>query len=101
MIRNSLLVGLFYLFFFQPLFAQDARELVRKADARYNGETSSYSEMSMTIVRPTYQRTLAFKSWATREGDALTLITAPARERGKVFSRAATTSGTGTPRSNG
>lgn len=68
-----------------PIHAQEAKELVRKADARFNGERSSYSEMSMTIVRPTYQRSLSFKSWATREGNALTLITAPARDKGQSF----------------
>lgn len=65
--------------------AQQATDIVRKADARFNGEQSSYSEMNMTIVRPNYQRTLSFKSWATKDGKALTVITAPAREKGQSF----------------
>lgn len=83
--RLNVLISIGCFILLQPIHAQDAKELVRKADARYNGERSSYSEMSMTIIRPTYQRTLAFKSWVTREGDALTLITAPAREKGQSF----------------
>jgi outer membrane lipoprotein-sorting protein len=65
--------------------AQDAKEIVRKAEEKFNGEKSSYSEMSMTIVRPKYQRNIEFKSWSESEGDALTLITAPAKEKGQSF----------------
>jgi outer membrane lipoprotein-sorting protein len=41
--------------------------------------------MTMTIVRPTWQRTVEFKSWAKEDDYALTLITAPAREKGQTF----------------
>jgi len=36
------------------LFAQgiSATDIVRKADEKFNGEKSSYSVMSMTIIRP-------------------------------------------------
>ncbi|MDP4276783.1 MAG: outer membrane lipoprotein-sorting protein [Bacteroidota bacterium] len=67
------------------LWAQDAKEIVRKADTKYNGEKSSYSEMSMTIVRPTYKRTVEFKGWAISNGKSLTLVTAPAKEKGQTF----------------
>ena len=39
----------------------------------------------MTIVRPTWKRTIEFKSWAMEDDYALTLITAPAREKGQTF----------------
>ncbi|MCK7542268.1 MAG: outer membrane lipoprotein-sorting protein [Marinilabiliales bacterium] len=39
----------------------------------------------MTIVRPTWQRTVEFKSWSLEDDYALTLITAPAREKGQTF----------------
>jgi len=67
--------------------AQDlsASEIVRKADEKFNGEKSSYSIMSMTIVRPTWQRTIEFKSWTLGRDYALTLITAPARDAGQSF----------------
>lgn len=62
-----------------------ATELVRKADGKFKGELSGYSVMTMTIVRPTWQRTVEFKSWSKEEDYALTLITAPAREKGQTF----------------
>lgn len=65
--------------------AQNATEIVRKADAKFNGEQSNYSEMDMTIIRPKYQRNLSFKGWATKDGKALTIITAPAKEKGQSF----------------
>jgi outer membrane lipoprotein-sorting protein len=60
-------------------------EIIRKADEKYKGEQTGYSVMSMTIVRPTWQRTVEFKSWAKENDYALTLITAPAREKGQTF----------------
>jgi outer membrane lipoprotein-sorting protein len=62
-----------------------ATEIVRKADEKYKGELTGYSVMSMTIVRPAWQRTVEFKSWSKSEEFALTLVTAPAREKGQTF----------------
>ena len=47
------------------LFAQDlsATDIVRKADENFNGEKSSYSVMSMKVIRPEWQRTIEFKNW--------------------------------------
>ena len=81
------IVCLFFVVFIFPtiLQAQDAKEIVRKADTKYNGEKSSYSEMTMTIVRPKYQRNIQFKNWSLTRGDALTLVIAPAKEKGQTF----------------
>ncbi len=65
--------------------AQDAKEIVKKAEAKYNGEESSYSEMRMTIERPKYKRDIEFKSWYKSTGESLTYITAPAKEKGQSF----------------
>jgi len=67
--------------------AQDlsAKEIIRKADEKFNGEKTSNSLMSMTIVRPTWERTIEFKNWTSGREYALTLITAPAREKGQTF----------------
>ncbi|MCU0471833.1 MAG: outer membrane lipoprotein-sorting protein [Bacteroidales bacterium] len=69
------------------LFSQtlSATDIVRKADQKFKGEMTGYSIMSMTIVRPTWERTVEFKSWAKEDDFALTLITAPAREKGQTF----------------
>jgi len=73
--------------FFSTAVAQQltATEVIRKADEKFNGEMSGYSVMNMTIVRPTWQRTVEFKSWALENKYALTLIMAPAREKGQTF----------------
>jgi outer membrane lipoprotein-sorting protein len=62
-----------------------ARDIVEKADEKFKGEMSGYSVMTMTIVRPTWERTIEFKSWAMEDDYALTLITAPAPEKGQTF----------------
>ncbi|MDA3817600.1 MAG: outer membrane lipoprotein-sorting protein [Prolixibacteraceae bacterium] len=65
--------------------AQDAKEIVRNAEEKFNGEKSSYSEMVMTIVRPAYTREIEFKNWVQESEESLTLITAPAKEKGQTF----------------
>jgi outer membrane lipoprotein-sorting protein len=70
-----------------PLLAQEtsATDIVRKANEKFNGEKTSYSIMTMTIIRPAWQRTVEFKSWSMEDDYALTLITEPAREKGQTF----------------
>jgi outer membrane lipoprotein-sorting protein len=74
-------------FSMNALLAQDlsATDIVRKADEKFNGEKSSYSVMSMKVIRPEWQRTIEFKSWTLGRDFALTLITAPAKETGQTF----------------
>jgi outer membrane lipoprotein-sorting protein len=67
------------------VFGQDAKEIVAKAENLLRGEKNSYSEMTMQIVRPKYTRTLEFKSWSETDGNSMTLITAPAKEKGQSF----------------
>ena len=70
--------------------AISATDIVRKADEKFNGEKSGYSVMSMTIVRPAWQRTIEFKNWTLGRDYALTLITAPSKEAGQTFLKRAT-----------
>ncbi len=74
-------------FSMNALLAQDlsATDIVRKADEKFNGEKSSYSVMSMKVIRPEWQRTIEFKSWTLGKDFALALITAPAKETGQTF----------------
>jgi outer membrane lipoprotein-sorting protein len=88
--KNKIPIILFTLiqgFSINALQSQDlsATEIVRKADDKFNGEKSSYSMMSMKIIRPEWQRTIEFKSWTLGKDYALTLITAPAKEAGQTF----------------
>lgn len=69
------------------LFAQApaARDYIQKANDKIQGEESSYAEMSMTIVRPSWERTVRFQSWTLGTEYAMTLVTAPARDKGQSF----------------
>ena len=62
-----------------------AKEIVKKADDKFNGEKSSFIVMSMKIIRPTWQRTIEFKNWSLGRDYALTLITAPAKDANQTF----------------
>jgi len=73
-----------------PAFSQNATEIIKKADEKWNGEKSSESYMVMTIVRPTWERTIEFKNWTKGKDNALTLITAPAKEKGQAFLKVGT-----------
>ena len=61
-----------------------ATEIVKRADDNRRGK-SSYSEITMTIVRPTWTRDIGIKSWAKGTDYSLALITSPARDKGQAF----------------
>ena len=61
-----------------------AKDIIQKADDKSRGRTSQ-GEMTMTIVRPTWTRSITMKSWAKGTSYALILITSPAKDKGQVF----------------
>jgi outer membrane lipoprotein-sorting protein len=61
-----------------------AKQIIEKADRNMQGE-SSISTMTMTIKRPTWERTVGFKNWAKGRDLAMTLVTEPAKEKGQTF----------------
>ncbi len=67
------------------VMAQSATEIIKTADERARGITSSRGEMKMTIVRPTWSREISIKSWSKGRDYSLMLITAPARDKGAAF----------------
>jgi len=69
-----------------PLLSQEltAKEIIVKADNLMRG-TSNESTMTMKIVRPTWERTVTFKCWEKDRKYSMTLITAPAKEKGQTF----------------
>jgi outer membrane lipoprotein-sorting protein len=67
-----------------------ASDIVKKADEKFNGEKSSMMVMTMTIIRPTWQRTVEFKNWSLGKEYALTLITSPAKDVGQTFLKRST-----------
>lgn len=64
--------------------AQDATEIVRKMDEKMRGEQLK-AEITMKIVRPTWDRSISMKSWSRGTDYSLILITAPARDEGTAF----------------
>ncbi len=77
------LLGLF-LFFVSALPAQTAFEIIKKAEDQLRGQSSS-GQLAMTIVRPSWERTIEMKSWSEGTDYSMILITAPARDKGTVF----------------
>lgn len=61
-----------------------AKEIVQKADEKTRG-SSSFGEMTMTIIRPTWSREVGIKSWSKGDEFSLILITSPARDKGAAF----------------
>lgn len=64
-----------------PALAMDARELVQAAWDQFRG-LASRSEVSMTIHRPDWERTLTMKAWTKGRSRSLIRILAPAKDRG-------------------
>jgi hypothetical protein len=59
----------------------DPRDLIQKAMDHWRG-TSSYSEMSMTIHRPDWERTMSMRSWTEGEKTSLVRVTEPKKDAG-------------------
>lgn len=66
------------------LSAQTAREYLERAEEAMRG-SELRAEMTMTIVRPTWEREMSLTSWALGADRAMMVITAPARDAGTVF----------------
>ncbi|MDP4219181.1 MAG: outer membrane lipoprotein-sorting protein [Bacteroidota bacterium] len=78
------IVYLIFLVFASSVSAQNARDIVRRADSRMRGSTSE-AMISIRIVRPSYSREMVMKSWSKGNDLALILITSPAKEKGTIF----------------
>jgi hypothetical protein len=66
------------------LSADDATEIVRRADQRIRGKTG-YAEFRMKLIRPDWSREVSMKSWSKGIEYSLILVTAPARDKGSSF----------------
>lgn len=64
--------------------AQDATELVRRADAHARGKTS-LAEISMKVIRPDWSREMSMRAWTKGNSLAMVQVLSPARERGIVY----------------
>ncbi|HJW28314.1 MAG TPA: outer membrane lipoprotein-sorting protein, partial [Saprospiraceae bacterium] len=66
------------------LHAQDAKDIVRRADEKARGKTSMASLIIQTI-RPKWTREMSVLTWSKGNDLAIILITAPAKDKGVVF----------------
>jgi outer membrane lipoprotein-sorting protein len=64
-----------------PVEAQDPKEIVRAAWNHWRGE-SSYSELTMTIHRPSWERSMSMRAWTRGSKHSLVRVTAPRKDAG-------------------
>ncbi len=81
--RTTVLVTLFVLVGVLSSPAQDATEIIRKADDLMRGK-SSYAVITMTIEKPEWKRTMTMKAWSLEPDFSLVYVTEPARDKGTV-----------------
>ena len=63
---------------------KDAKWIVDKSEDKMRGN-SSYAEMTIQIIRPSWQREMKMKTWSKGRKEAIILITAPQKDKGTVF----------------
>ena len=73
--------GLLAILTAQTLQASEAREIVRSAIDYWRG-SSSYGEMTMTIHRPDWERSMSMRAWTQGDNRSLVRVTAPKKDRG-------------------
>ncbi len=69
---------------FSFIYSQSPLEIIKIADNRLRGN-SSYSEITITIVRPKWEKKMNVKSWSRGTDYSVSLVTSPAKEKGSVF----------------
>ncbi|MEM7218597.1 MAG: outer membrane lipoprotein-sorting protein [Pseudomonadota bacterium] len=77
----------------------DAADLIDRLLERSRG-LSSYSEVSMTVHRPDWERNSSLKSWTRGEADSLIRFIAPARDAGNGTLKKGSQMWTYTPKLN-
>jgi outer membrane lipoprotein-sorting protein len=65
-------------------FGQTADEIIQKAEDHMRG-TSSYAEMTVTTIRPKWQREMKIKAWTKGDDYSVTMVVSPAKDKGTVF----------------
>jgi outer membrane lipoprotein-sorting protein len=89
-LKQSILFCIPWALFFAPTFAKaqkiSAQEIIAKVEQTTRGN-SSKGELSMTVIRPNYTRSMTIKSWTMGNDKAILLVTAPARDKGTAFLR--------------
>ena len=80
--RNAILSFIIFIYS-STVFAQNAKEIIQKSiDLMYGKKT--YSEITMTITKPSWSRSVSMKAWAVEPDYSIVYITEPARDKGSV-----------------
>jgi len=77
----SIATGVLVVLFTQASHADEAREIVRAAIDYWRG-TSSVGEMTMTIHRPDWERSMSMRAWTQGDDRSLVRVTAPKKDKG-------------------
>lgn len=72
------------LLFACQIIAQDATEIIRKADEKAKGKTSIAS-ITIQIVRPTWSREMKVKGWTKGNDLSMILVNEPVKDKGVVY----------------
>ena len=77
----AILFGVLAILNAQSLHANEAQDIVR-ASIHYWRGTSSVGEMTMTIHRPDWERSMSMRAWTQGDDRSLVRVTAPKKDRG-------------------
>ena len=80
----KLLVLIVFQFTFFFMHAQNAKDIVLKADNKMRGN-SSQGEFIIKTIRPSWSREMAIKTWVKGHDMALIQVQSPAKDKGIVF----------------
>ncbi|WP_255502025.1 outer membrane lipoprotein-sorting protein [Algoriphagus sp. AK58] len=83
-LKSSILAFLLLMARLSFVQAQDAKEIVRKADEKMRGNTSE-AELVIKTTRPSWTREMSVKTWMKGNDYAMILIQTPAKDKGTVF----------------
>lgn len=82
--KKYLILLFFHLAFILFSFAQEAKDIVKKADDKAKGK-SSIANITIQTIRPNWSREMSVKAWTKGNHLTLILVLAPAKEKGVVF----------------
>lgn len=81
---KNIIVVILLFFAFNITWAQDARDIVKKADEKMKGKTAT-ANITIQTVRPNWSREMTLKSWSKGNDLSMILVTAPAKDKGIVY----------------
>ena len=84
MIPKVLSVHMVVTFLLHNSFAQDAKEIIQKAEENTKGKTS-IADITIQTIRPKWSREMTLKAWTKGNNYSMILVKSPAKEKGIVF----------------